>query len=132
MPPVYLGATGVLDYETVVPEHLSDFALNVDDAPADTPVMKPDTGEGLVEDRPWDADTEHDITARSRRQLTTRVDAETEMERLQEKVSLLAMQKEYWQQRAAEQATELREAEAEVARLHEALTAAANRVLVAK
>ncbi len=40
-----------------------------------------------------------------------------EMERLQQKVSLLAMQKDYWQQRSLEQAAELQTAQAELARL---------------
>lgn len=132
MPPAFLGATGVLDHDSVLPERLSDFELNVDGAPADTPVMTPDTDEGMAEDGSWDTANERAITARSRRQLATRVDAEAEMERLQVKVSLLAVQKDYWQQRSAEHVAELRLAEAEVARLREALAASANRVLVAK
>ena len=67
-----------------------------------------------------------------RRQLGTRVDAEAEMERLQEKVSLLAVQKDFWQQRAAEYRAELRTAEAEVVRLREAVGAPANLVLIAE
>ena len=47
-----------------------------------------------------------------------------EMDRLQQKVSLLAMQKDYWQQRSIEQADKLQSAQAELARLGEALTRA--------
>lgn len=132
MPPAFLGATGVLDYDTVPSARRTDFRLNVEGAPADTPSMGPDRDESTVGGGSGDVGTDRDITARSRRQLGTRVDAEAEMERLQEKVSLLAVQKDFWQQRAAEYRVELRTAEAEVARLREAVGAPANLVLIAE
>jgi len=127
-----LGVTGVLDRNSVSSEPFPDFGLNVGASTADRSAMASNTDEGVAEDGTWIAATERNITARSRRQLATRVDAEGEMERLQEKVSLLVMQKDYWQQRSAEHASRLRAAEAEVSRLHEALAATTSRVLVGK
>jgi hypothetical protein len=127
-----LGVTGVLDRNGMLPEPFPDFGLNADGSSADTSDMASKTDVGVAEDGTWIAATERNITARSRRQLATRVDAEAEMERLQEKVSLLVMQKDYWQQRSVEHASRLRAAEAEVARLQEALAATASPVLVGK
>jgi hypothetical protein len=60
------------------------------------------------------------------------IDADQEVKRLQERVSLLAMQKNYWQQRSAEHLDACRAAEAEVTRLNEALAESKARLEVTR
>ena len=66
------------------------------------------------------------------REWIARHDTDRELKRLQDKVSLLAMQKNYWQQRSAEHLNACRAAEAEVSRLNEALAESKARLEVTR
>jgi hypothetical protein len=66
------------------------------------------------------------------REWIARTDADQEVKRLQEKVSLLAMQKSYWRQRSAEHLNACRAAEAEVTRINEALAESKARLEVTR
>jgi hypothetical protein len=66
------------------------------------------------------------------REWIVRTGADQEVKRLQEKVSLLAMQRNYWQHRSAEHLSACRSAEAEVTRLNEALAESKARLEVTR
>ena len=109
----------------------SDIRLNVVAAEADTPPMTRRQEEQAVAARPGRlASLGGRLTRRSRARAAIRIDTEQELEALREKVSLLAMQKDYWHERSAEHADALRAAQAEVAHLNEVLDVLTDRVLV--
>jgi hypothetical protein len=88
---------------------------------ASRPTFYPD-GEIIEDSGPRRDGAEHGSRDEiSNREWIAHIDADQEVKRLQERVSLLAMQKDYWRQRSAEHLNACRAAEAEVTRLNEAL-----------
>ena len=101
-----------------------EFALNVAPSRADIPAMTRNPAQESAE-----SGRSVRFIRRGSRRAAARAEAQRELESLREKVSVLAMQKDYWWQRSVEHASALRVAEAEVASLREA---APDLVLVTK
>ena len=98
-----------------------DIRLNVAVVEADTALMTPYEEEQSEPVRTgWLAGLEA-AHPPGRQRAVVRIQTEQELEALRQKVSLLAMQKDYWHERSDEHASALRAAQAEVARLNEVL-----------
>ncbi len=108
-----------------------DIRLNVAVVEADTALMTPYEEEQSEPVRTgWLAGLGGRLTRRGRQRAVVRIQTEQELEALRQKVSLLAMQKDYWHERSDEHASALRAAQAEVAHLNEVLDVLTDHVLV--
>jgi uncharacterized protein (DUF934 family) len=108
-----------------------DIRLNVATVEADTAPMTYHEEEQVEVARSgWFAGLESRLTRRSRQRAAIRIETEQELDALRQKVSLLAMQKDYWHERSDEHASALRDAQAEVAHLNEVLDVLTDHVLV--
>lgn len=94
---------------------IPEFVLNVAPTRADTPAMTQNPAQESAE-----SGRSVRFIRRGSRRAAARAEAERELERLRAKVSVLAMQKDYWWQLSVEHASALRVAEAELAGLREA------------